>query len=237
VLFLLILGLSGLTIQSVDSFYNDPNTVLINSDSEDVENQDDEGDDGSTEDDEDSDGEANSNEANNEAGSAEGANGTSASNSRSGGSNSNSTTNRTQTITVNIFIDVTLLNRAGNRDRLRPELRRHVPANGLILAKTSVEVERGATAFDVLQAVTRANRIPMSFQGASANIYNSVYIQGINHIFEFDAGPRSGWMYSINGTFPNRGMSAVTVNNGDTIRMVYTLDLGCDLGQNQWGGC
>ena len=114
--------------------------------------------------------------------------------------------------------------------RSKPELRKYVPSSGYVLQKTVIQVPKNSTSFDVLQKATRLNRIHMEYQGANENIYNSVYIQGINHLYEFSAGSESGWMYSVNGTFPNYGMSAYTVKNKDTIRMVYTCNLGCDVG-------
>ena len=39
-------------------------------------------------------------------------------------------------------------------------------------------------------------------------LYNSYYVEGINQLYELDCGKNSGWMYSVNGTFPNYGASA-----------------------------
>ena len=36
-------------------------------------------------------------------------------------------------------------------------------------------------------------------------MYNSYYIEGINHLYEFDVGPESGWMYKVDEWFPNYG--------------------------------
>ncbi len=61
-------------------------------------------------------------------------------------------------------------------------------------------------------------------------IYNSTYIEGIHNLYEFDGGELSGWMYRVNGTFPNRGASAYRLTDGDQVEWVYTLDLGRDVG-------
>ena len=63
----------------------------------------------------------------------------------------------------------------------------------------------------------------------SAN-YGSVYVQGINHLYEFSCGELSGWMYKVNGVFPNYGCSKYVLKNGDKIEWVYTCDLGRDVG-------
>ena len=47
---------------------------------------------------------------------------------------------------------------------------------------------------------------------------------------EYDMGDLSGWMYSVNDSFPNYGCSQYTVQNGDVIRWLYTCDMGEDIG-------
>ncbi len=56
---------------------------------------------------------------------------------------------------------------------------------------------------------------------------------------EFDGGSQSGWMYCVNGNFPEVGASAYTLNsNGDVLRWQYTCEgLGADIGadNDEWG--
>ena len=48
---------------------------------------------------------------------------------------------------------------------------------------------------------------------------------------EFDCGFESGWMYKVNGWFPNYGCSAYTLQGGEEIVWAYTcVGLGMDLG-------
>ena len=61
-------------------------------------------------------------------------------------------------------------------------------------------------------------------------MYNSAYIEGINNLYEFDCGELSGWMYKVNGWFPNYGCSRYQLKEGDVIEWVYTCDLGVDVG-------
>ena len=56
------------------------------------------------------------------------------------------------------------------------------------------------------------------------------YIEGIANLYEFDCGPLSGWMYQVNGWFPNYGCSRYQMQDGDNIAWVYTCDLGNDVG-------
>ena len=61
-------------------------------------------------------------------------------------------------------------------------------------------------------------------------VYRSVYIEGIGNLYEFDGGPLSGWMYSVNGVFPNVGCSGCDLHDGDVIAWRYTCELGGDIG-------
>lgn len=47
------------------------------------------------------------------------------------------------------------------------------------------------------------------------------YIKGINGKFEFDEGPTSGWVYSVNGTRPTVGCGSYSVKTGDVINWYY----------------
>lgn len=82
--------------------------------------------------------------------------------------------------------------------------------------------------FNVLQRVCKQNGIHMEYEDTP--IYNSAYIEGIGNLYEFDCGELSGWMYQVNGWYPNYGCSRYTVQNGDTIAWNYTCDLGVDIG-------
>jgi hypothetical protein len=60
-------------------------------------------------------------------------------------------------------------------------------------------------------------------------VYKSAYIEGIANLYEFDRGELSGWMYCVNGWYPNYGCSAYKLKDGDAIEWHYTTDLGRDL--------
>ncbi len=103
-----------------------------------------------------------------------------------------------------------------------------VPADGWILTPTEVVFNEGESVFNVLSRVCKKNKIHMEF--SNNPLYNSAYIEGINNLYQFDVGELSGWMYSVNGWFPNFGCSKYTVQDGDVICWVYTCDLGNDVG-------
>lgn len=102
----------------------------------------------------------------------------------------------------------------------------HLPSDGMILYTTKVEINEGDTVFNILQRITKQNGIHMEYTGSGSTIY----IEGINNLYEFDGGQNSGWMYSVNGWYPNYGCGSYTVKANDVIQWNYTLDLGNDLG-------
>lgn len=139
-----------------------------------------------------------------------------------------------RSVTIAIRVD-TLLK---NWDLLDPSLQseKYVPKNGVILKTTTYELlSEKDTVWDVLQRATKEHKIQIEYQGANENIYNSVYVEGINHLYEFSAGSLSGWMYKVNGVYPNYGCSQYTLKDGDVIEWHYTVDLGRDLG-HEWMG-
>lgn len=116
-----------------------------------------------------------------------------------------------------------------NIDQLDPAKSDLVPEDGVILEKETVTFYEGESVFDVLLRETQNHRIHMEY--SFTPVYNSSYIEGINNLYEFDCGELSGWMYSVNGWYPNYGCSRYQVQAGDTIEWHYTCDLGRDLGQ------
>lgn len=105
----------------------------------------------------------------------------------------------------------------------------YVPKDAVILPKTRVSFAEGETAFDVLQRVCTAADIQLEYSWTP--MYNSSYIEGINHLYEFDGGKESGWMYKVNDLFPNYGCSAYTLKDGDDIVWCYTCKgFGQDVG-------
>ena len=124
----------------------------------------------------------------------------------------------------------TILNNWDKCDESKKPL---VPADGVILPTTTVTFTEGESVFDVLQRLCRENKIHM--ESSWTPMYNSAYVEGINNLYEFDVGSLSGWMYSVNGWFPNYGCSRYALQNGDVVEWRYTCDLGYDLGSGMGG--
>lgn len=113
-------------------------------------------------------------------------------------------------------------------DRLTPAKAALIPENGWILGSTDTVFTEGESVFDVLLRVCTEQKIHMEF--TETPMYQSAYIEGIGNLYEFDCGDLSGWMYRVNGCFPNYGCSQYTLADGDVIEWLYTCDLGKDVG-------
>lgn len=130
-----------------------------------------------------------------------------------------------KTCTITILCSTAL----ENLDSLREEKLPYVPRDGVMLPETTVSFAEGDTVFSVLQRVCTASELPLEYSWTP--LYDSYYIEGIGHLYEFDAGPESGWMYKVNGIFPNYGCSGYKLEGGEEIVWAYTCaGLGADVG-------
>jgi hypothetical protein len=125
-------------------------------------------------------------------------------------------------------MSVTCLTILDNMKLLDKEKVELVPKDGVIFPATKVTFYEGESVFNVLQREMKKHKIHMEF--VNTPIYNSAYIEGINNLYEFDVGELSGWMFKVNGWFPNYGSSRYQLKEGDVIEWVYTCDLGRDVG-------
>lgn len=158
-----------------------------------------------------------------------GGSGGSSSGNASGGSGGTQSSAEPAAKNIDVTIEIRCDTLASDLSKLEnPALESYIPADGTILPTTKVTVEEGTTVFDVLNKVCRDKGIQVESSYTPA--YGSYYVEGINHLYEFDGGKLSGWMYKVNGWFPNYGCSAYTLKDGDVIVWVYTCDLGNDVG-------
>lgn len=73
------------------------------------------------------------------------------------------------------------------------------------------------------------------------NVWPPEIVDGtIDQLGEFDFGQGSGWMYSINDSYPNVGFSDTYMFDGAVMKVRYTLWYGKDIGgagsMGQWPG-
>lgn len=113
-----------------------------------------------------------------------------------------------------------------NKDKLKKGLEKYVPDDAVIFSKT-VGFDSGESVYDILRRICDENSIQMEASYTPA--FSSYYVEGINNLYEFDCGQGSGWMYSVNGVFPNYGCSSYKPINNDKIAFRYTCELGYDL--------
>ena len=145
--------------------------------------------------------------------------------------NSNTQKPKDETVTCTIEIRCDTLNGGDNlTDDAKDAGKIPYAKNPTILGTYSVTVPKGQSVYDVLLLACRNNGIHV--EASYTAMYESYYVEGINHLYEFDGGQLSGWMYKVNGQFPNYGCSSYTVEAGDVIVWLYTCDLGKDVGDN-----
>ena len=149
------------------------------------------------------------------------------------------TTQPADTCTVRVEC-VTILN---NIKKLKAGKEAFVPKNGVILNDVAVPLEAGDTVFTVLcracETHVCAENCPSCQNLGHIQIehvftpgFETYYIEGIHQLYEKDCGTMSGWMFSVNGKFPEEGASSVTVAAGDKIVFCYTCDMGDDVGNH-----
>lgn len=115
-----------------------------------------------------------------------------------------------------------------NMENLKETKKEFVPEDGWILKETEVSFKGGETVFDVLKEICGKQGIHLASRYTP--LYKSHYVEGINQLYEFDCGKNSGWMYSVNGEYPNYGCSSYKLKDGDRIEWRYTCNLGSDVG-------
>lgn len=132
-----------------------------------------------------------------------------------------SNTDKKETVTISINAKTAIDYGINNKDGFT-----HLPSNGVILSPQKVDFKEGDTVFDIFSKTVKSKGIQMEYTGTGS----AVYIEGIDNLYEFDCGKYSGWMYEVNGEYPNYGVGAYKLKSGDNIVFNYTCDLGRDLG-------
>ena len=130
---------------------------------------------------------------------------------------------------VTVYIQVLCYTLSNDMSQLENEaVRDYIPSSGVILGRTAYTGKKGETVYDALSSVCKSYGVQLDANYRSS--YGSVYVEGIGYLYEFDGGPKSGWMYSVNGVFPNYGCSSYELSDGDEIKWLYTCKgIGADL--------
>ncbi len=119
---------------------------------------------------------------------------------------------------INCSITIECKSILDNMDDLKKGHESYVPKNGIMLDNYKTTLKSKSTVYDLLKKACNDKGITYT---AEDTMY-SVYIVGINNIDEKDCGKDSGWMYSVNGSFPNVSVDSKKLKDGDKVVFTYT---------------
>ena len=108
-----------------------------------------------------------------------------------------------------------------NASRIQDESKRsHVESlnNGEILS-ANVTMMPNQSVYDALVKATQAAGVELGARNSNFG----TYVYEIDNLREKDAGPNSGWMYSVNGLVPQKSAAAYYPKEGDTIQWFYVV--------------
>ncbi|WP_053598573.1 DUF4430 domain-containing protein [Bacillus sp. FJAT-18017] len=91
---------------------------------------------------------------------------------------------------------------------------------GMIMGAKKVEIKEGDRIIDILLRTAKEEDIFVDYSGSGA----TAYVAGIDNVYEFDYGQRSGWICKKNGVTLEKGAGSTKVSNGDRIEWIYTED-------------
>ena len=109
-----------------------------------------------------------------------------------------------------------------NLHLLNSEKHELVPSDGIIFFSTTVIAYEGDSVFDILQREMRSAGIHLAFNTMTGT--NLAFVEAINNLYTFDAGPLSGWEYTVNGQNTGIGASQYFIQADDIIEWAFTLD-------------
>ena len=101
----------------------------------------------------------------------------------------------------------------------------YIPDDGIILPETVFSITGGDTVYDILIEASKTYNIQIDNRGSDT----SAYIAGIRYLYEYEYGELSGWMYRVNGSFPDVGCQSYHLSDGDAVEWLYTKSIGKDL--------
>ncbi|WP_010289853.1 DUF4430 domain-containing protein [Kurthia massiliensis] len=135
-----------------------------------------------------------------------------------------------EVVTVSVRVDTLLKPEHYKRLPAALQHAKYVPKDGVIIESSTYTIEKGDSAWTATRKALQKHHVHFEYEGEGETGYGSVYVEGINHIYEKQAGSLSGWMYAVNGKAPGVGASSYDVKDGDHITWHYTTNLGRDIG-------
>ena len=95
------------------------------------------------------------------------------------------------------------------------------------ILSSQIVLDNEVNAFQALKYYCESNSIQLGYTGSG----KLAYVNSINGIKEKSEGPSSGWMYKVNGVFPNISAGRYDLSSNDTLEWVFTKDGGKDVGE------
>ncbi|NLM50361.1 MAG: DUF4430 domain-containing protein [Clostridiaceae bacterium] len=87
-----------------------------------------------------------------------------------------------------------------------------------MIEKSKVGFFEGITAYDALKKACDEKKVQLKVSGFG----NMIYVTSIGNLSEKDKGPMSGWIFMVNGDFPDRGIDQYKLNKEDVVVLKYT---------------
>ncbi len=119
------------------------------------------------------------------------------------------------------FLEINCAEALSHMDELNEGIKEMIPADGLIF-QGKIAFQEGDTVFDALKKACREQNILLDYSFTPG--FATYYIKGINHLYEFDCGDESGWLYSVNGKSPGYGCSQYKLLKGDQVVFYYACE-------------
>lgn len=98
---------------------------------------------------------------------------------------------------------------------------------GYIVAPKKVDIFEGDSAATVLKRALESESYECIFDGGYFLGVGNLNIEG-GQLCGGDFGSSSGWMYGVNGDIPNYGMTGAYMQDGDEVRVKYSMNGGKD---------
>lgn len=95
-----------------------------------------------------------------------------------------------------------------------------VGLDGDIKETHNIAISKNETAFDIFAKVCKKENIIYTIRGTGAG----VYIVSVNNVGEFEHGPESGWIYTVNGESISVGCNSYVPANNDVIEFKYITE-------------
>lgn len=125
-------------------------------------------------------------------------------------------------LTVTIDIDCSIIYDDGNYEKLSQAVKDGgtLPKDGIIIENEEVELPENSTALDAVSRCCEENGIEIEITGGGG--YGG-YVRSVDGLSEGDCTQSSGWVYYVDGSEPDVGMSEHILTDGEEIKLEYIL--------------